>query len=303
MKNKLLIISGPTATGKTHLALKIAKKFNGEIVSADSRQVYKYMNIVTGKDIPADTNIKIWGYNILRPDQDANASWYAGYARKVVANIWSRKKLPIVVGGTGFYISALLGKYPLLDVPTNPKLRQKLASLDNQKLYKLLLQFDSLRAQNLNNSDKNNNRRLIRAIEVARYSKASKITKTNKLIADILWIGLKLPPKKLKEKINKRVFKRLGPAMDKEIKVLQAKGYINAAPAKTLGYQQWLNYLNGNCTKEEAIEQWIKEEYKYAKRQITWFKKQPEIIWFNVDDKDLNKKLSAKVEKWYSNDR
>lgn len=298
--NKLLIISGPTATGKTKTAFRLAKIFDGELISADSRQVYKHMDIVTGKDVPEKNDIKIWGYSVLSPNEDANASWYANYTRKAIADIWKRGKLPILVGGTGFYINALLGKYPFLDIPQNKSLRKKMSKLSTDKLYDMLLQKDPSRAKALNNSDSNNKRRLIRALEIADYSKSNTVAEIKKLNADILWIGLKLPADKLKEKITRRVNKRLGPEMDAEIAFLKNKGFLKAAPARTLGYQQWIEHLNGNCTIQEAIQNWITAEYKYAKRQLTWFNKQPEIIWFNAGSKALNSKLSVRVRKWYS---
>ena len=191
---KLLVICGPTAAGKTNLGLKLASLFNGEIISCDSRQIYQGMDIVTGKDRPAGSKkkkrkikdqtfhyylfgkIPVWGLDLVRPDKEFSAAHWVQYSQFVIKSIWQRKKLPIIVGGTGFWIKALLEKIDTIGVVPDYKLRKALVGIKPNRLFTKLKQLDAKRAKQMNQSDRKNPRRLVRAIEVATHIKGIKNT-------------------------------------------------------------------------------------------------------------------------------
>ena len=186
MLRQLLVICGPTATGKTELGYELAQKFNGEILSADSRQVYKEMDIGTGKGLNKDLKLKIknlkegvcyilgntplWGYDLVAPNKDFNVSQYFSIARKFIINIWNKGKLPIIVGGSGLYIKVLIDGLGTISIPPDDKLRRLLNTKNTGQLLHLLNVLDSIRANSMNESDRKNPRRLIRAIEIAYWN-------------------------------------------------------------------------------------------------------------------------------------
>lgn len=326
MINKILVICGSTATGKTSLALDLAHKLNGELVSADSRQVYKYMDVVTGKDLPekfetrnskleisktkigyyTDGSVKLWGYDLVRPDQEFSVSHYQNFAHEIIKDIYSRNKLPIVVGGTGLYIKSILEPLNAISFPRDEKLRSKLSKLSSEELFQLLLRRDPAAAISLNNSERNNSRRLIRKLEILQFrdrnNAADYVDREDLIVFDkIKIIGLYFSDKtKLKEAINTRVDKRLGSEMDREIENLKKKDYLNYAPNRTIGYREWIGHLKGEYSREEAIEKWKLAENSYAKRQMTWFRKQANIQWFDVLDKDYKAKVEKIAENWHN---
>jgi tRNA dimethylallyltransferase len=189
MKKKLLVICGPTAVGKTSLALSLAKKFNGELVSADSRQVYKKLDIGTGKDLPINikyqiSNIKwnghavyfyeigetrLWGYDLIYPTEEFSVGQYIEIVRRIIEDIWERNKLPILVGGTGFYIKGVVDGIATASIPKNLELRKSLKEESVKSLFEILTRTNSVKAKLLNVSDRNNPRRLIRAIELSEH--------------------------------------------------------------------------------------------------------------------------------------
>lgn len=284
---KLLVICGPTATGKTALAVHLAKVMDGELISADSRQVYKYMDIGTGKDRPNDVEIK--GYDLVLPDHEFNVSEYLKFADKTISEAHFQNKLPILVGGTGFYIKSVVDGIDTSSFPKNEKLREKLNSLSVSKLQEKLKKLDPEKLRSMNESDVNNPRRLVRAIEIAQFIKINKakISAVKKDL-DVLFIGLNLPEKKLNDRIKNRVDERIKQGFEKELEFLKKKGYNNAI-IKTIGYKDWPN-----------VERWKREEIKYAKRQMVWFKKDLRINWFDVSEKDYIKKIENLAKRWYA---
>lgn len=330
---KLLIICGPTATSKTSLALDLAYKFDGELISADSRQVYKHMTIVTGKDIPkgfvyfpdklkvpgvevgyySDGRTNIWGYDLVRPDQDFSVFLYKQFVESVVSKIDGSGKSPILVGGTGLYLNSVVKPTDRISIPPDAALRKKLESLDRKDLYRTLKKASPEYATRLNESDQKNPRRLIRAIEVAKHlskkeesSDNIKNTQTTKKHGSdsVMWIGLTIENREeLYKRIDKRVEERTGKQMDAEIAFLKRKDFLRHIPSRTIGYKQWLEYMAGNITKPAAIQKWKYTEHAYARRQITWFKKQKNVIWFDVSKENYRKEIEKVVEKWYSSDR
>lgn len=303
MNNKLLVICGQTGTGKTSLAIHLAKKFNGELISADSRQVYKGLNIGTGKDLMeiAKSKIKIWGYDLVEPKKNFSVGNYIRFAQKATHDIQKRDKLPILVGGTGLFIKGVTDGIPTAFVPRNLKLRKNLEEKDTNELFEILAQLDPIKAGSMNRSDKLNPRRLIRGIEVATWGLERK---THRLFEkpkyQLLEIGLQASLDNLSKKIEKRVDKRINDGVEEEIKKLISSGISWDSQSMTsLGYRQWRDYFEGKVAKQTVIDNWKKEELRYAKRQLTWFKKDIRIKWFDSGDLNLNKNVEELVKKWY----
>ncbi|OGM31560.1 tRNA (adenosine(37)-N6)-dimethylallyltransferase MiaA [Candidatus Woesebacteria bacterium RIFCSPHIGHO2_01_FULL_44_21] len=284
---KLLVICGPTATGKTALATRLAKKFNGELVSADSRQVYKYMDIGTGKDIKKYG--KILGYDLVRPDEEFSVSQYVNFANSAIRKIYSQNKLPILVGGTGLYIKAVVDNLDRIGIPRNLKLRKKLSTKTIEELFAALMKISPVEALKLNSSDRANPRRLVRLLEVLNYGEAPASAAESLQFDDVLWVGLRASAKELKKRIVKRVDERIKSGFEKEVEFLKQKDFFKYAPSVTLGYKDWPD-----------TEKWKREEFKYAKRQITWFKKDKRIKWFDVSKKDYGGKIEKLVKKWHN---
>lgn len=204
--NKVLIICGPTATGKTKFALALSKKFNGELVSADSQQVYLGRDLETGKDKDILGNSKVWLFDILEQDEEFSVSVWRHLAQKAIADILSRGKLPIVVGGSGLYIKSLVEDLPDIDVPYDKKLRKKLENKSASQLFDYLKSINSEKALSMNESDNKNPRRLIRAIEIQKAFPSLKLREG--LGVSYLQIGLTSPKENLIARIKKRVADR-----------------------------------------------------------------------------------------------
>lgn len=329
MRNKLLIICGPTATGKTSLGVFLAKKFNGEIVSADSRQVYKGMDILTGKDIPRESglriknqelridndkfsvgyrmkdNIPIWLTDIVPLDYVFNVGEYKKMADKVIDNITSRNLLPMIVGGTGLYIKALTVSLDLIIIPPNKILRKELSELNREELAVRLRDIDFHRWETMNESDRLNPRRLIRAIELSQAFKDKNINDEmfrNRSKDDILMIGLTAPSKqKLYELIDKRVEERIRKGAIKEVEYFFSKKYDPRLPALSAsGYRPLLQYVERIISLDQALKKWKFIEHDYARKQLRWFRRDERIIWFDVTEKGYVEKIEQVVEKWYT---
>lgn len=263
--NKILIICGPTGTGKTKLALALAKKFNGELVNADSRQVYKGLDALTGKD--RSDEVLIWLYDVVGTNQEFSVAHFVRLAQRAIDDIGRRGKLPIVVGGTGFYLKALTESIDTISIPPNLTLRKKLNSTPLIKLQEELQRVDPARWMTMNDSDRENQRRLIRAIEVAGTTSPQTATKY-----DALWIGLTAPLPVLKQRIAERIKSRWDKAL----------GETRDDLPPILGAVPLLAFKYGKISKVEAIAKWISAEYQYAKRQVTWFRKQKQIEWYTI---------------------
>lgn len=282
---KVLVILGPTASGKSDMAVRLAKKFKGEIISADSRQVYKGLDIGTGKITRGEMKgVPHHLLDIADPRRSFSVSQYKKLAEEERYFIESRNKLPIVVGGTGFYIDALAGSISLPEVPPNKKLREKLSKKTNTALFKMLLEKDRMRAKTI---DPNNKVRLIRALEiVAALGKVPKI-KTNPS-NNFIYVGLK--PDDLNERIYQRLKKRMT-GMIKEAKELYKNG-LSYKRMHELGleYRYLAMFLQGKLTKEEMGEKLNIAIRQYSKRQMAWFKRNKKIKWFKPDEyKEIEK--------------
>jgi len=278
-KPKIIVILGPTASGKSELAIKIAKKFNGEVISADSRQVYKGMDIGTAKAIGTKLGIPHYLIDIVYPNQEFNVAIYKKLAIKTIKDIQKRRKLPILVGGTGLYIQAVVNNIEFPKVPPQKKLRKKLEKKSVKELFVIYKKLDPAGAKFI---EKENKRRLIRAIEVCKVTGKSfwEQRKKGKPLFDILQIGIKLPKEKLRERIIKRVKKMFKLGLEKEVKNLVKKyGWI--PPLQTIGYQEWKEYLEGKINKNDVKNLIIQHTIQFTKRQMTWFKKDQRIHWIN----------------------
>ena len=317
MRN-LLVICGPTATGKTSLALRLAKKFNGEIISADSRQVYKGMDIGTGKDLPKGSRlvigrrkqgyylingVKVWGYDLVSAKKEFSVGQYVKIARKIIKEILKRNKLPILVGGTGFYIKGLVDGIATAIIPKNRKFRKSLEGISVSELYDKLAQIDSIKAASLNFSDRKNPRRLIRALEIALWHLKGKYKETRAKDLDfdlVLFVGLMANEELLEERIVKRVKGRVDKGFSKEISRLKKEGLTRENQSiNALGYSQWFDVLEGKMSADVAIVDWIKSERKYAKKQMSWFKRDKRINWFDISKEEWGKNVEKLVERWY----
>ena len=304
-KPKVIVILGQTATGKSDLAVKIAKllppphfgknrstppRAGGEIISADSRQVYKGLDLGTGK-ITKKEMCKV-PHHLLDVANAKNKFTVADYKKltdKKIKEIIYRGHVPIICGGTGFYIDAVIHGMEFPTVKPNQALRKKLSKLDLETLLKCLRKLDRSRS---NNIDIYNKVRLIRAIEIAQaLGKVPKITEATPPY-EFIKIGLYLPLEILKEKIDKRLLARIKAGMIKEIENLHKKG-LSWKRMEELGleYRYVSLYLQKKISKQEMLEKLNSEIYKYAKRQMTWFKRDKEIIWFEANTKDLDKKV------------
>lgn len=262
MKNKVLIIAGQTATGKTSLAVKLAHQFNGELISADSRQVYQGMDIVTGKDRDK-IDVPIWLYDLVRPDQPFSVSQWHAQALGTIQNISSRHKLPIVVGGTGLYLRSLIEPLSQISVPPDPVLRSKKLSVNQLQQ---LLSKETL--NKINSSDRLNPRRLVRYIEIAEYNKKTQHP-SPKLGegqgVEYKSIVLTCNPIILKHRISERVNQRIKSGAYTELQNLLNKYTSDSPSFTTCGYRALLHSQNP--------DDWISSEYQYARRQKTFFTK------------------------------
>ena len=296
-QNKILVILGPTATGKSSLAVKLAKKYNGEIISADSRQVYKRLNIGTGKITKKEMRgVPHYMLDVVSPKKVYSVSDWQKRTRKTIADIISRGKLPIICGGTGFYIQSVVDNIVLPEVPPNKILRKKMEKNSLEKLQKTLARLDIRRFSDI---DIKNKVRLIRAIEIATY--LGSVPTLERTGAEnsykSLQIGLTLPDKKLKENIHKRLLLRIKGGMINEAKKLHREG-LSWKRMRELGleYRYEADYLEKKMTKAEFIQKLETEIWRYAKRQITWFKRDKNIKWFSPrETRKIDKSLAGFV--------
>ena len=271
---KVIVILGQTTTGKSDLAVKIAQKINGEIISADSRQVYQGLNIGTGKITKKEMRgVAHHLLDVVSPKSKFSVALYQKQAISAMADIVKRGKTPIICGGTGFYIDAVTNGIVFPEVPPNYQLRKELALVSDRALMLKLRTLDPIRAKNI---DAQNKVRLIRAIEIAKYLGRVPKTKKRKPAYKFIKIGLYLPPEKLKKKVEERVKKMFLRGLLQEIKKLKRAG-VPDKRLKEFGFEY------DNPTPEKVVAGTL----KYAKRQITWFKRDKKIKWF-----DTSKKIS-----------
>lgn len=281
-KKPLISILGPTASGKTALSIEVAKRFNGEVISADSRQIYKYMDIGTAKITPAEMEgIKHHMLDVVDPSNEFTLADFKRQAIKAINEIHTRKKVPILCGGTGLYFNAIIENYQIPQVPPQFDLRQKLAQYYEQHgaeaLHKILQEHDPEAAAQIH---PNNVRYVIRAIEICTVNKGKKIDQKGEQMFESLNIGIDWPRDILYDRINKRVHVQLESGLLNEVKTLLMKGYNEKHPSmSSLGYLELIEFLKGDVTMEQAIENIQKNTRNYCKRQQTWFRRYKDIHW------------------------
>ena len=289
---KIIAIVGPTGVGKSELAIFLGEKLSGEIINFDSLQFYKELNIGTAKPGEEERKrIPHHLYDLLELNEEFNAAKFVEIADNLIKEIWERGKIPILVGGTGLYLRAF--EYGLFPIEVPKEIRENLrkrVDQDLSSLYEELKRLDPEYAQKISPKDKV---RITRALEVI-YTTGKPISyfhKENPFFVkkryNIIKIGLNLPRKELYKKINLRVIKMIEKGWIEEVKNLLEKGYsIELKPFKAIGYKYIIYYLQGRLSLEKAIELIQRDTRHYAKRQLTWFKKEPDVYWFSPDEKE-----------------
>lgn len=292
MKKPLIILTGPTAVGKTELSIKLAKAVNGEIISADSMQVYKKMDIGTAKIMPEEMDgVPHYLIDVLDPREDFHVVLFQKLAKEAMETIYAKGKIPIITGGTGFYIQALLYDINFSENDGDMAYREELEQLAKEKgaeyLHQMLANIDEEAAKI---THANNIKRVIRGLEFYKQT-GKKISEHNEEERqkdspyNFIYFVLNNDRQILYNRIEKRVDIMLEQGLVKEVEALYREGYdSNLVSMQGLGYKEILAYLKGECTLEEAVYVLKRDTRHFAKRQITWFKREKEITWVNKNE-------------------
>lgn len=284
---KIISVVGPTASGKTALSIEIAKKYNGEIISADSMQIYRGMDIATAK--PTKEEMQGIVHHLIdnvNPEDEYSVAQYVKDARNAILDIDSRGKTPILVGGTGLYVNSLLDNVQFSESPIDEELRQKLNSLSTEELLTMLYDVDRESYEKL--SLEKNHKRIVRALEIYYQTGKPKsvVDKEAKSVPspyDAIKIGLNANDRQfLYDRINTRVDLMIDMRLLDEAKKFLSKN-LSSTASKAIGYKEFIPYFNGEASLEECKNLLKMETRRYAKRQITWFKRDKEIHWFSID--------------------
>ncbi len=290
MKEKLIILVGPTGVGKTNLSLKLAEKFRGEIVSGDSMQVYKGFDIGTDKIMSQERRgINHYLIDIKEPNETYSTADFQKDARSTINRISKKGKLPFLVGGSGLYLQSVIYDYQFGENKPDKKLRQELETYleknGQEKLYKKLLELDPEQADKIH---PNNHVRLIRAIEsylvTGKTMSERNKSQTKELLYDVLIIGLTLDRGALYEKINNRVDQMIEEGLIEEVEAFYRLGLSEAQSMRGIGYKEFIPYFEGRRSLEDCIDQLKQNSRNYAKRQLTWFKNKLKVNWFDATD-------------------
>ena len=297
MKKPLIILTGPTAVGKTELSVKLAKALQGEIISADSIQVYKYIDIGSAKVTKEEMEgVKHYLIDELMPDEEFNIFYFKEKAKEYVNEIYKNNHIPIVAGGTGFYIQSLLYDIEFKNEESDDQIRNELYQLYEKQgaayIHNILKEIDPESAAAIH---ENNVKRVIRAIEYYRLN-GEKISAHNEREKqknspyNFKYYCLNMDRKLLYERINKRVDIMVKNGLVEEVKSLLNMGYSkNLVSMQGIGYKEIVLYLEGNITLEEAVEMIKQETRRFAKRQLTWFRREKEVTFINYEDFDFDK--------------
>jgi tRNA dimethylallyltransferase len=279
MKKAMIVIAGPTASGKSKLAMQIAKKFDGEIINADSRTVYKEMDIATSKPTTKDlSSVPHHLFSIISPEQPFSLANYKKLAEKTIFEIQKRDKIPLLVGGTGLYVDAIVYDFNMAETPPDFEIRNQLNQLPTEELIAKLKELDPDEAQKI---DLKNRRKIIRAFEIIKSSNGSETKeKTRKEKPDnVLYLAIDLPREKLYERIDKRIDEWLVAGLTEETKHLILKYKFDLPSMSSIGYKEISEALVGEITINEAAKIMKKRTRNYAKRQLTWFKRNKDVVW------------------------
>lgn len=296
---KVLIIVGPTASGKSALGVKLARKFNGEIISADSRQVYTGLTIGTGKIAKKEMRgVRHHLLDVASPKKNFGAGEFVKHGRRAIEEIASRGKLPIIVGGTGFYIDALVGRLTLPDAPPDPAFRKRIHKTTTVALFTLLKKLDPERAATMSSPSERNNRvRLIRAIEIARaLGKNPKPSKSSPY--DCLWVGIAPSDADLKKRIYTRLSTRLKAGMVAEARRLHAGG-LSYTRMRELGleYRSLARFLEKEIDRTTLEKELQSDIWRYARKQLGYWKRNKDIHWQKPTDKRIGRHVRAWLKK------
>ncbi|RHT40400.1 tRNA (adenosine(37)-N6)-dimethylallyltransferase MiaA [Firmicutes bacterium AM31-12AC] len=303
MKKPLVILTGPTAVGKTKASIGLAKAIGGEIISADSMQVYKQMDIGSAKIKPSEMDgIPHYLVDILEPDEEFHVVLFQQMAKQAIQKIYEKGKIPILVGGTGFYIQAVLYDIDFSENEKDTSYREELEKLAQTKgaeyLHDLLREVDEKSAQDIH---ANNVKRVIRALEYF-HQTGEKISEHNeeqrKKVSPYNFSYFVLNDERahLYEKINLRVDQMINEGLVREVQSLKEKGYTrDMVSMQGLGYKEMLDYLDNKCSLEEAVEIIKRDTRHFAKRQITWFKRESDVTWIDKKEYDYNEERILKA--------
>lgn len=290
MKN-IVVIAGPTASGKTALGIEIAKRLNGEIISADSMQIYKYMDIGSAKPTFSEMQgVPHHMIDVVYPDQEFSVALFRNIAVKIIDEIINRNHVPIIVGGTGLYINSLIYPYDFTDSPEDKGYREELTELakdkGNELVHNMLKNIDP---ESFIRIHPNNIRRVIRALEVYRntgktISEYQRESKSRDMEYETAYIGLTMDRQLLYDRINLRVDKMFEAGLIEEVKKLKSMGYNkNMVSMQGIGYKEIFDFLDNKCTIEETKNVIKQSSRHYAKRQLSWFRRDEKIYWVEVD--------------------
>lgn len=299
-EGKLLVLVGQTAVGKTDLSLKLAQRFNGEIISADSRLFYRGMNIGTAKpSLEEQAIVPHHLIDICNPDETLTLGAYQRLAYRTIEQVLANGRLPILVGGTGQYVRAVVEGWGIPEVPPQEPLRHELEALGGETLAQWLQTLDPVAAERI---DPRNVRRVIRALEVTLVTGIPISTLQRKIPPpyDILQIGLDRERETLYERIDGRVDQMMVDGLLTELEGLREAGYGRSLPAMSgLGYRQLWAYLDGEMTLEEAIERIKFETHRFSRQQNNWFRRDdPMICWFDLGEERVESGVFERVEEW-----
>lgn len=295
----LIIITGPTGIGKTELSLELAKKYKGEIISCDSMQIYKKLNIGTAKIDLNETSIPHHMIDIVEPSDNFTVADFKNSAKKIIIDINKRGGLTFLVGGTGLYINSLVYNLDFTETEPDYDYREKLRSLlekeGSEFLYKKLKEKDKSMAEKIH---QNNGQRIIRALEILKSGnkKGDNFREENKDY-NLIYLGLNMDRAKLYEKINQRVDKMVDLGLVDEVKNLLDDGLDkNSQSLKAIGYKEVISYLDGDIDFDEMVDLIKKNSRHYAKRQLTWFRRDDRIKWFDRESDRLLSHIESYID-------
>ncbi|MBU5267717.1 tRNA (adenosine(37)-N6)-dimethylallyltransferase MiaA [Virgibacillus proomii] len=296
MKNKVIAIVGPTAVGKTKLSIEVAKRFSGEVISGDSMQVYRGMDIGTAKITKEEMQgIPHYMIDMKDPDEPFSVADFQQYVTHYIDIISKKNKLPILVGGSGLYVQAALYSYNFptykRDEEVVEKLENEIAAFGIEPLYKRLQEIDPKQAAKIH---PNNYRRVVRALEIyettgKRMSDFQQQVKESPF--DVKLIGLEMQRDELYKRINHRVDMMMERGLINEVKKLYQKGYTHEQSMQAIGYKEFIPYFKGEKTLKKAVETLKQNSRRYAKRQYTWFRNKMDVVWYDVSDGAINEKF------------
>lgn len=299
----LIIIVGPTAVGKTDVGIEVAKIIEGEVISGDSMQIYRHMDIGTAKPSPDEMQgIPHYMLDIMEPNEEFSVALFQEMVEKYIREIGDRGKIPILVGGTGLYVRSVIDHYDFTPISVEPELREKLnedaITKGNDYLYRRLQQIDPATAEKLHPND---TRRIVRALEVY-ISSGKPISSFHRIDHDLPpkyslgYFGLNMDRQELYKRIEKRVDKMIEKGLVAEVEGLLAKGYHgDLISMQGIGYKEIIAYFRGECSLEEAIGLIKRNTRRFAKRQLTWFRRDTRIKWFDVEKYKDKSEIAHKI--------